>query len=281
MNTICIAETMKLKRENIAPIYHFFAPQKRSTNDGSVNDFYATNLPQRRQIVSPKIEQAINQETAQEKELKRENERLKLELQELQSKNQQLIKENTKYKNDLVQMRKLYNTAFRTYVKKDMQIKLLEKKVVSTGLIFDAHKNELGEKVLKKLRMLGGDRKSDSTFVLKCVRRLYESNHDKLKKKSITGSADTETITPEKKQIIEQLFFERLSNERIEEDELQQRLSRLNNLLNSAIHNIQRSVVNKTPTSKTKKPLPSLTRLVFDEPPPLVAIESTIGANVP
>lgn len=126
-------------------------------------------------------------------------ENLRVQLDEEKRKNSLLSEENAKFKNDCIQLRKLYNQACRANVRKDFKIEMMEKSIAPTELIFDQYKNILGQPVLKKIRNLSEHRKSDSTFIHRCMQKLYENDPKKLENKSANGAIGTVCITPEKK----------------------------------------------------------------------------------
>lgn len=266
-----------MSKKKTGAIHEFFKTKKSSDDKIPASAFYKQNLPNKIKIISPK-ETTSSDDIEKSKELallKRENKKLKTELIGEKKRNETLAKQNEKYQNDLKQLRSLYNNACRTYVKKDMKIKMLESKIVpSSGLIFDRHKNVLGEKLLKKLRMLDSTRRSDSTFVNKCMQKLYENDRAKCLVKSADGSHGKELLTPEKKKVIEELFLERLKIEELEENEYESRVKRLNTLLNSSIHNIRRTHLKIPKSVVTNNKNEVKTTSISNEPPPLVSIYS-------
>lgn len=189
---------MKRKNEtrNEEKIYHFFGKPKKQNQIETASEFYSANLPNTNKNITPVQDSNQSNETIT---LKKEIESLKMQLNEEKKRVETLSNENKKYKNNLIQLRKVYNDVCRTYVKKDLKIKMLEKRAVPCRLMFDDHKDMLGEKLLKDLRKLSDGRRSDSTFVNKCLKKLYENGLDKLNKKSAAGSAKTEVLSPEKK----------------------------------------------------------------------------------
>lgn len=219
------------RNEGTSSIYHFFPKKNKSSI--SASEFYNHHLPK-----EPNKEDINNtiQVSNSEQMLKIENEKLKQE-------NAKLIQDMQKIKNDYASLKVLYNKVCRTYVSKDLKIDLLEKRCIPGGLLFESHKEELGDDVLKNLRKLKGCRKSDSTFVLKCMRKLYENQNDKLQSRSARGKEGKTIITPKKREIIQNLLLERLSNEGITAEEVTLRIDRLNDLINDAIANILRKKV--------------------------------------
>lgn len=260
-------------------IYDFFNKKKQTSARISSRDFYKQNLPSnsKSQLVESNH---LNQDQVNDfATLKSENVHLKLELSEEKKKNEALAKENTKLKSDLIQLRKLYNNACRNYVKKDMKIKMLETKIVPSGLPFEKYKTTLGEKLIKKLRLLDSKRRSDSTFVNKCVQKIYEHEISKLSNKTANGMFGKGSLTPDKKKVIEELFFERLSIEQLDEIEHEERFKRFNTLLNSSIQTIRRTKLkSKYETSEANKKPPITSMRMASEPPPLVLVSKMVYA---
>lgn len=131
----------KEKIERDKKIFHFF---KKSSNPpiNLASEFYNAHLPNVSKTAKLQNESIHSTQKSDETSaFKSEIESLKLQLNEEKMKNGVLSKENEKYKNDLIQLRKLYNEVCRTFVKKDLKIKMLEKKCVSSGIIFEKYKD--------------------------------------------------------------------------------------------------------------------------------------------
>lgn len=175
--------------------------------------------------------------------LKNENEELKNQLKESVAECEKLKHENKKYLSDLKSLNKLYSQACKTYVGKDLKIRLLEKKCMPDGLLFESYKEQFGDEILKDLRRLNGNKRNDSTLVLKCIRKLYEHEIDQLKNIRACGRTDASSIPPNKRMVVENIFLERLSNANLTDNESTERFARLNGLINDAINNVLRPKV--------------------------------------
>lgn len=181
--------------------------------------------------------------------LKSDYDQLEQKYQKLQQENENIIEQNKKYQDELKSLKKKYNHACVNYVQKDMEIELLkEKKVTPIGRIYDKHKKLLGTALLKKLRNLDGSKRNDSTFILKIVQKVFEGEYEELRNKSACGRDGRSRMPIEKRNIIRDLFLERLTAEDLNAEEFDKRSSRLNELLNSAINNIFRRSTRKTTT---------------------------------
>lgn len=188
---------------SVTPIYNFFPKKLKPT---TASDFYSQNLPTKNNSKNEEKENETEIEALKAQNIEFKNLIAKLqdknEIGKLQTENDDLKRENLKLKSDLACLRKLYNSACRTYVNKDFKIKMLERTVIPpSGLLFKSHKNLLGETVLRKLRKLSGCRRSDSTFVLRCMEKFYEGNRKSLSSKSACGRVGygNNTVSPEKK----------------------------------------------------------------------------------
>lgn len=99
---------------------------------------------------------------------------------------------------------------------------------------------------LSDLRLIGPTKSEDSTFVLFVVNCLYEGRHNVLQKKSLTGRSkpgqQKEITTPEKVNVIEKIFSERLNSIAKDDKEKNTRKSSLNRLIKYAQSNISRKV---------------------------------------
>lgn len=275
-------------------IYQFFP--KKQKQDSSLSDFYSEYLPQQPKEAEPvpQIESTIEQENKCEDEtvqninceneqLKKENQALKLKIEKIEADNRKLKDENQTYVKDLKSLKKLYNQACNVYVKKDIQIKLLEQKCVPSGRIYENHKDSLGESVLNAIRKLKGCKRNDSTFILKIIQKLYEGETHKLTNKTACGREGKSFMSPNKRTIIDELFLERLSNESLEDGELHARYSRLNELTNFAINNITRKISKQNVTSTKTTPVdidPSIAPAVIETSNAPTVIETFITQAV-
>lgn len=117
-----------------------------------------------------------------------------------------------------------------------------ENKVLSPDTNFDTFKNVFDEKFIEDLKRLDKSRKNDSTFILQCLKKLYK-NTEQLQMITACGTDGKSTVSLEKRNVIESLFLERLSNQELTQVEITERYIRLNVLINSSINNILRSKV--------------------------------------
>lgn len=230
------------------PIFDFF-PNKSKQKE-SASDFYTKNLPQA--TASNNVcDQPIPTSTSNitDEKLLAENAILKLQLIDANAEITKLRIENKKISEDLASVKRLYNQTCRSYVQKDFKIKLLEKanetKKSTNGepkVLYEQYEQILGAETLIKLRSVKGMKRNDSTFILQCMRQLYK-DPKMVRLKSARGSGNVKsTISPDKRQLMENIFADRLSNEDIDEREFSVRYIRLNDLINSAINNIRRAV---------------------------------------
>lgn len=214
------------------PIYNFFSAKKTTANVVSPNSFYEENLPK----VTPVVEKQI--ELHRDEEIKN----LQQQIEKLTLENTKCKKENQKIKNDMAGLLKVHKELCRLYVNKEMMLKMAEKRNKQQGsILFDSFKNDLGENVLCKLRKLHISKRSDSTFILQCMRQLFE-NEKELNSVSACGINGHKMVSDEKRDILDRIFLERLSSDKLTEVELTERYIRLNRHINVAIGNMRQEV---------------------------------------
>lgn len=111
-------------------------------------------------------------------------------------------------------------------------------KPIASKKTFSNFEDQFTEEQLSELRSVPSTESGDSTFVLKGVRYVYESNLSKLANKSVVGkSKDKEAITPEKLNLLKTMLDERLKTAEIDDVQQQKRAKRFNQHLNRAIIN--------------------------------------------
>lgn len=230
-------KSIKTNKQNTLPIYSFYPKSKSVQSNDSANDFYQQHLPKISQYSvnsnSSQPEQEVNA-TVENQSLKQENEKLKLE-------NAKLHTENQKLRKDFTGLLKIHKETCRLYVNKEINMKLVEKKIIpQVVILYDSFESDLGRDVLKKLRTVRGNQRSDSTLILQCMRGLFE-NIDELKMVSAYGKGGNKTISPKKREILNAIFLERLASENMDDTDKNLRYIRLNRLINTAIAKINRS----------------------------------------
>lgn len=113
----------------------------------SQNAFYQHSLPS----VSPKID--ICNESSPIVNFPEDLKKIKAENERLSTENSALKEQLKKVRDDFNKLLKLHNETCRMYVNKEMKIKLLEKKRVTSSdiVLFDRYKNDFDAIVLKEL----------------------------------------------------------------------------------------------------------------------------------
>lgn len=153
----------------------------------------------------------------------------------LKEENTHLKKELAEKETQLFDLQKKISCGVSWDCDNDLQTKLNRSKCTQE-LRFENHKNKLGEDTLKAIRQLSDSKQKDSTFILKCMKKIFDVGD--LSKMSACGQKKN---TLEKK-IVDELFVQRLANlsTEIEFKEVNERYQRLNLLINTAINNILR-----------------------------------------
>lgn len=214
------------------PIYSFFSATKNTASVSSAG-FYEQHLPK------PTEEIPVAMQLERDEQIKN----LKDQVAKLEIENTKLKDENKKCKDDLASLMKVHKETCRMYVNKELKVKLLEKKstpLSKESILFESFKEDFGETVLQNLHKLHGSKRSDSTFILQCMRKLFE-NDKELSSISACGTDGTAMISIEKRTILENIFLERLSNEDLNDVETTERYIRLSRHINVAISNIRRA----------------------------------------
>lgn len=168
----------------------------------------------------------------------------------------ELEKENLKLKKDNTDLKKLFNKSNQVNLQKDLLIHQLRKQLNENNgqlksdsldesqtkkqkLLFEKFQNTIDSENLVKLRSISDRKEKDSTFVSQCLKILYESDVSVLTERTATKTtSNKEELTPEKKSIINQLFFERLSSINLSPKDEEERRSKLRIHLSNSIHNI-------------------------------------------
>lgn len=234
---------VKLKMSS--PILTFFP--KRTINT-SANSFYAQNLPKTsKPIPVNESKQLTTHSTVDLGKLQDENVQLKAEIKEMR-------KQNAKKQIDLKNLLKLQKETCRMYVNSEMKYKVLKKSVnLQSHVLYETFKNYFGEKVLKQLRKIQGERNRDSTFILICMRELCKD----FDLNSITAKGtrrgrrahqceipkEKSSLPMEKREILDGIFLERLASAKLNDSELNERYVLLNRHINVAITNIKKANV--------------------------------------
>lgn len=95
------------------------------------------------------------------------------------------------------------------------------------------------ESQLGEFQSIGNEISKDSTFVLTVVRKLYANDLLSVKKKSTNGRRNgKEPMTPEKLNVLKQLFKQRLTS--FDSTEKDSRLGKLTRHINNAFSNISK-----------------------------------------
>lgn len=96
--------------------------------------------------------------------------------------------------------------------KKDLIIRQIKTKIEEKNFL--RFEKKLSKECFAKLNSIGNSQKEDSTFIAIALNGLYDDNTEIIKQKNLSGRSRNgvkSQITPEKKNILEQLFAERLS----------------------------------------------------------------------
>lgn len=137
----------------------------------------------------------------------------------------------------LKEKKDVYQKALVENLKKDLQIGELEKKIESS--LYSEFKPYFSEYNLNRLRHTDISSKFDSKFISIAMDGLYSGNPDILSKKTVSGRSNNnkkEAVSPEKKEILENLFSKRL--DKVPAKECNERSRNLNKLIKNKIDNV-------------------------------------------
>lgn len=139
---------------------------------------------------------------------------------------------------ELEDMKKKYSDVCRKFNKR--VLKNIERKFPSTNGIYDNYEDAFGSSFVSELRGLDQSSRFDSTFILKCMKQLF-GNTSQLDLMTACGTDGKFTVPVEKREIIHDLFLQRLSSQGMSDIQISERYRRVNILINSAINNIRRA----------------------------------------
>lgn len=167
--------------------------------------------------------------------------------------------------NQLKQAKMLLRKANDVNMQKDIQItalkqqlKNIEKKVDSNKLLFENHVHQFESNDIKKIRSIKAGQQHDSAFILNITRALYRNEENKLQERQATSrkykKSTKSEISADKKEIMRQMFEERVVNESEtgdEYDETAQRLRKLNTHVRHALKNSVTAIEKKKKQSQS------------------------------
>lgn len=142
-------------------------------------------------------------------------------------------------------------------LEKDLKIKMLENKLqeaLKKDRLYASYEDRICPKDMEKLRAIKTGEKSDSTFILHLLRVLYGSRTAELLKKTSTGKAfkgqKKDPISPEKKQMMNEMISERILNE--DSDDFERRIGKFSKHVKWGIDNINKVTKRDQLASKPK-----------------------------
>lgn len=140
-------------------------------------------------------------------------------------------------------------------INKSVRIHSVDSNVISANSAsgtqkFNRFSMDFTSEKLANLRSIGPDKREDSTFVSATIKALYAGRLDVIKNKSLTGRSKTEqqkeSITPEKRKIINDIFTEQIQSLTGDENERQIRITKVNKHIRFALINISRKIQQQT-----------------------------------
>lgn len=186
-------------------------------------------------------------------EKEKENDELKEILKKLEKENKKLVKDNTHLKHVL-------SHSNRINLQKDLKIEELEKESkekrepvsvkLSDKTVFSRFADTFDQGELSSLRSIPSSSSKDSTFVLQTIRYLYKKDLSVLNSRTCSSLVGNKTpISPQKKDIIQEIFHERLNILKLDNIECNSRKNKLNELTMNGIANVRKSFKRQSCTS--------------------------------
>lgn len=142
----------------------------------------------------------------------------------------QIIKSELKNKTEQYQKLLIEN------LKKDVLISELKKEIddskyIEFGAFFPSN-------TLKDLQLIDDVPENDSKFITMALKGVYNDKLVELSKKTLSGRHNKQQITPEKKKIIDELFYTRLKH--LPDEEIKKRRSNLSKLIRNTIDHLKK-----------------------------------------
>lgn len=221
--------------------------KSKETNEPPHKKFLAERIHQELQKIPKKVsnecdivKKDVNCAKCSEKEKEINELREKLNISE--RKNKELNKDNKQLKHMLSQSN-------RINLNKDLKIEQLQKKPETNSvkldnkLVFSGFTRIFNEMELASFRSIPASSSRDSSFILLALRTLYKEDLSVLNSRTgSNASQGKQPITPTKRQIIQDLFFERLETLGLEAIECNSRKSKLGEHTANSIVNVRKSL---------------------------------------
>lgn len=170
-----------------------------------------------------------------ERDIERENQILKSENSLLKSSLKQARFEIEKLSRENDSLKKMYNNLCKSYAGRNIR---------NNANCPEKSSIKLDDSFMMDLNRLCKDRKHDSSFILKCMRKLYDGvPTQELQSITACGTDENSIVSHENREIIDYLFKVRLASQDLTDKDMNDRYRRLNGLINNAINNIIRSKV--------------------------------------
>lgn len=226
-----------------------YFPNAKQKNQPPQKKFLAERIHQEAEKIQKKdsnecdnVKKCVNCEKCSEKE--REINELQEKLKISEKKNSELFKDNKQLKHMLTQSN-------RVNLNKDIKIEQLQKQIAkepeiisvkfNDKLTFSRFANIFNEQELASFRSIPASSSRDSSFILLALRTLYKDDLSILYSRTTSNALqDKQPITPQKKQIIQEIFYERLETLKLDIIECNLRKSKLNEHTATGINNARK-----------------------------------------
>lgn len=237
------------KANNISPkntIYNYFVQKKNS--NAARNENFAENVPKMISLSAEFYKACLNEQidSCKNSECLRKKNLLKKQVDEM--------KEKCRDVEDAIRI------CDSVMLDKDIKIKSLEQEIkvacavdsnvdpknsASATQSFGGFSMHFSSEKLATLRSIGNNKREDSTFVSAIIKTLYADRLDAIKYKSVTGRSKgekKEAITPEKREILNEMFTERIYSTTDDNEERKIRLKKINDHIRFGLLNIGKKI---------------------------------------
>lgn len=169
------------------------------------------------------------------------------EIKELKNKIKNYEKVNSELLHDNKSLKHIINKCTKVNLEKDLKIEQLttnqRENSANNITIYNSYQHIFSTSELTTLRSVPFTSSKDSTFILQILRLLYKDDLHALNSRTASSKTpDKNPISPEKKDIINGLYNERLSCLKLNAFDFDKRKSKLNELTMTGIHNIRKSL---------------------------------------
>lgn len=221
--------------------------EKTKVQSQKITQFFMGKTPEKVHVEKAKVNNENVRKKFYDDRASKKNHSRKCNLHECIKTKNSLTEKLKEMKEKKKQLQTAIDICIGVLKKKDERIKILKSATMKlserdTELIFTKFKNKFNDNELATLRSIDSKISSDSSFILTCIRYLYKNDMNRLNNISVTGRSRIKNnqkvqMSPEKREIIAEIYKERLGSLNINENENIQRQKQVNEHIKRAIFN--------------------------------------------